>query len=61
MRAVIDCFNRRIVFVGEGGYKMQLSPGSTQYKLESAVTGHLLLPCQCWDKAKIQPGKEINL
>ena len=61
MRAVIDCFHRRIVFVGEGGYKMQLSPGSATFRLESAVTGHLLLPCQCWDKAKIQPGKEIKL
>ena len=61
MRAVIDCFHRRIVFVGEGGYKMQLSPGSVSYKLESAVTGHLLLPCQCWSKAKLQPGKEIKL
>ena len=52
-RALIDCFNRQIVFVGPGGYRLQASPGSRTYKLESAKTGHLLLPCDCWDKAKI--------
>jgi len=56
-RALLDVFNRRIVFVGPGGYRLQLSPGSKTYKLYPAKTGHLMLPCQCWKDAKIAPGK----
>ena len=52
-RALIDCFNRQIVFVGKGGYRLQTSPGSRTYKLASAKTGHLLLPCDCWEMAKV--------
>ena len=56
-RALIDVFNRRIVFIGPGGYHLQVSPGSKTYKLYPAKTGHLMLPCQCWKEAKISPGK----
>jgi hypothetical protein len=55
-RALIDVFNRQIVFVGPGGYRLQTSPGSKTYKLYPAKTGHLMLPCQCWKDAKISPG-----
>jgi hypothetical protein len=56
-RAIIDTYHRQLIFVGPGGYKIQLSPGSKTYKLHQAPTGHLLLPCTCWDKGKVQPGK----
>ena len=56
-RALIDIFNRQIVFIGPGGYGLQTSPGSKTYKLYPAKTGHLMLPCQCWKDAKITPGK----
>ena len=55
-RALLDVYNQQIIFVGPGGYKLQLSPGSKMHKLTPARTGHLMLPCQCWDKAKMQPG-----
>ena len=56
-RALLDIYNKQIVFVGAGGYRLQLSPGSKTYKLHPAKTGHLMLPCQCWQEAKITPGK----
>ena len=56
-RAIIDTYHRQLVFVGQGGYKIQLSPGSRSYKLHQAPTGHLLLPCNCWEAGKVQPGK----
>jgi hypothetical protein len=56
-RAIIDTYHRQLIFVGPGGYKIQLSPGSKTYKLHQAPTGHLLLPCTCWDVGKVQPGK----
>jgi hypothetical protein len=54
-RCIIDTFNRRLIFVGEGGYKLQLSPGSKTYPLHSAATGHLMLQCDAWDLAKVDP------
>ena len=57
-RAVIDCFNRQIVFIGPGGYQLKASPGSRTYKLHAAETGHLLLPCDCWEQARIKPGEK---
>ena len=52
-RCIIDTFNRRLIFVGEGGYKLQLSPGSKTYPLHSAATGHLMLQCDNWEQALI--------
>ena len=57
LKGLIDTHNKQIIFVGPGGYKLQLSPGSKLYKLHSAPTGHLMLPCQSWKQAKISPGK----
>ena len=45
MRALIDTFTGKIFFVGNGGYKLLLSPGSEQYELERSQNGHLMLPC----------------
>ena len=57
-RALIDCFNKQIIFVGPGGYRLQASPGSRTYKLHTAATGHLLLPCDCWESAKMSAGEK---
>ena len=54
-RCIIDTFNRRLIFVGEGGYKLQLSPGSKTYPLHSAATGHLMLQCDNWEQAVVDP------
>ena len=56
-RVLIDVFNKQLICVGQGGYKLQLSPGSKTYKLYAAKTGHLMLPCQNWKEARIAPGK----
>ena len=56
-RALIDTHNKQLIFVGEGGYKLQLSPGSKAFQLHSAKTGHLMLPCCCWKDARIKPGQ----
>ena len=53
-RALIDCFNHQIVFVGPGGYRLHASPGSRTYQLKQAKSGHLLLPCDCWDNARFK-------
>ena len=57
LKAIIDCPNKRLMLVGPGGYKIQLSPGSKVLPLHSAPTGHLLLPCTCWEEGKSVPGK----
>ena len=44
-RALLDVHSKRLILVGPGGYKLQLSPGSRVYDLEQANTGHLMLPC----------------
>ena len=44
-RCVIDCFSNRLYTIGPGGYKLSLSPGSREYTLEEAHSGHLMLPC----------------
>lgn len=46
--ALIDCRNRKLIQVGAGGYKLQLSPNSTSHDLQRAPSGHLLLPCSAW-------------
>ena len=53
-RCLIDCFNNQIVFVGPGGYRLQASPGSRTYQLKTAKSGHLLLPCDCWEGARFK-------
>ena len=40
-RAIVDTFNQRLILVGSGGYRLQLSPGSKSFPLHSAATGHL--------------------
>ena len=51
-QAVIDTGNDRIIYPGPGGVKYQLSPGSKVYKLQRALSGHLLMPCAEWQKVQ---------
>ena len=44
-RSILDCYNNLMYTIGPGGYKLQLSPGSKEYKLEESHAGHLMLPC----------------
>ena len=44
-RAIIDCYNKNIYFIGPGGYRLNLSPGSTKKKLHDSAGGHLMMPC----------------
>ena len=48
MRALVDCWNDRLFLVGQGGYKLQLSPGSRNLELQQSNSGHLMLPCTDW-------------
>lgn len=41
---------------GPGGYTINWSPGTVRYKLERAVSGHLLLPCDKFDKVSKETG-----
>ena len=42
--ALIDFHGEKVIFVGAGGYSIDLSPGSTVHAPERARSGHLLLP-----------------
>lgn len=60
-RCIIDTFNRRLIFVGEGGYRLTLSPGSRTYPLHSAQTGHLMLQCDAWETARVDAKSKPEL
>ena len=47
-RAIIDCFTGKMFLVGQGGYKLSLSPGSRSLDLYESHSGHWLLPCTDW-------------
>ena len=49
-RSLIDCYNKKLIHVGVGGYKIELSPGSESYDLEESHAGHLMLPCSEFEK-----------
>ena len=44
-RCLIDCFDLILYTIGEGGYKIDLSPGSDKFKLVESEAGHVFLPC----------------
>ena len=39
-----------LTFPGPGGYQVEWSPGTRRYKLERASSGHLILPCDAFNK-----------
>jgi hypothetical protein len=55
--ALIDTKTGKVVLVGEGGYKLQLSPGSRVIQCQLAPTGHLMMPISEWQNASIKPNQ----
>jgi len=51
-QAVVDTGNDRIIYPGPGGIQYNLSPGSKVVKCHRAISGHLIMPCSEWHKAK---------
>ena len=49
-RAVIDFGTRQMHFVGPGGVKIDLGSGSSTFQLEHAPSGHLVLPCDHFER-----------
>jgi hypothetical protein len=45
-----------LTFPGPGGYKIEWSPGTKRHKLDRADTGHLILPCDGFEKVKANAG-----
>ena len=50
-KTLLDLHNGKLILLGQGGYELKLSPGSTVLDLERAPTGHLMLPTAEWTKA----------
>ena len=59
-RAIIDVANKRLIYVGAGGYELKLSPGSVTMLLEKVPSGHLLLPSAEWSALKPSTGKPLQ-
>eukprot|EP00439_Symbiodinium_sp_Y106_P057262 s2270_g8.t1 len=47
-RAILDCDKRQLHFPAKGEITLVLPPGSETYQLETAESGHLLLPCDAF-------------
>jgi hypothetical protein len=45
-----------LTFPGPGGYQVEWSPGTRRYKLERAISGHLILPCDAFDRVSQKQG-----
>jgi len=48
--------NEHLTLPGPGGYSINWSPGTVRYKLEQSPSGHLILPCDEFDKVKKNQG-----
>ena len=59
-RTLLDLHNGKMIMLGAGGYSLRLAPGSTVLELETAPSGHLILPTSEWGRAKTD-GKGISL
>ena len=53
-RGVIDTYNKRIYLMGYGGYSMNCARGTRYFELETAPSGHLMLPITCYDRPKAE-------
>ena len=54
-RVLLDLIHDRYIKVGPGGFKLELSPGSTVLEMKRAPTGHLMLPASKWGQSKSTP------
>ena len=54
--------NEHLTLPGPGGYSINWSPGSIRYKLEQAPSGHLILPCDEFEKvSKVKGGLKESM
>jgi hypothetical protein len=62
MRAVLEMTEGEeyLTFPGPGGYKIEWSPGTKRHKLRRANAGHLILPCDGFDKVTETKGVEVK-
>ena len=58
-RSIIDTVHGRLIELGPGAYELKLPPGSTMRQLHKSSTGHLMLPCTEWKRAKQNAGKQL--
>ena len=60
LRGLIDTFNDppKLYCCGPGGYEIKLSPGSREFPLFGAPSGHMILPTSEFDKINKQPGDQ---
>ena len=50
-----------IVFPGPGGYKIEWSPGSKLLPMESAPSGHLVIPCDYYNESgSVPPAEQLS-
>jgi hypothetical protein len=59
-RVVIDCYNGKYYEIGEGGYDINLSPGSRLLHLHKAPSGHPMLPATQWKSVKPGPSQAYS-
>ena len=50
-RAILDMVNNQLHFLGPGDFDLlqALPPGTETYDLVEAPSGHLILPCNCYE------------
>ncbi len=48
--------NEYLTLPGPGGYTVNRSPGTVRYKLERSISGHLILPCDEFNKVTKNSG-----
>ncbi len=39
-----------IIFPGKAGYEIEWSPGTKQLPMDQSPSGHLVIPCDLWQK-----------
>ena len=45
--------SQRLSFAGPGGYEIDWRPGTLHFKLEQALSGHLMVPCDHFEDVRV--------
>ena len=56
-RAILDITGQTYIIPGKGKVEHKLPKGSRILKLKKAPSGHLLLPCDEWNRLNMPPGE----
>ena len=54
MDALIRCKTGDMLFLGKGGVKLEVSPGTKHFQMVEAMSGHWLLPVHNFDKKAVK-------